>query len=249
MSTGYTRNDTSNNIAEGNVIRASDLDGEFDAVQTAFNSSSGHTHDGTSGEGGPITKLGPSQNVTVSASLLGPTSADDTIDLGTSSVQYKDLYIDGKAYIDELGENMLIGDGASVSLHFRDTDIGITSSADGKLDVDADLEVELTVSHADGVIDLNATTVDVSNDVKMSSDAAILHMGADDDIKVTHVADTGVLVTAGSSGTDAVQIQLRDSALNIGSSTDGQLDIDADVEVEITVSVAAGVVDINASEV
>ena len=123
MSTGYTRNDTSNNIAEGNVIRASDLDGEFDAVQTAFNSSSGHTHDGTSGEGGPITKLGPSQNVTVSASLLGPTSADDTIDLGTSSVQYKDLYIDGKAYIDELGENMLIGDGASVSLHFRDTDI------------------------------------------------------------------------------------------------------------------------------
>ena len=39
------------------------------------------------------------------------------------------------------------------------------------------------------------------------------HMGADDDIKVTHVADTGVLVTAGSSGTDAVQIQLRDSAL------------------------------------
>ena len=92
---------------------------------------------------GPDTKLGPSQNVTVSASLLGPTSADDTIDLGTSSVQYKDLYIDGKAYIDGLGENLLIGDGTA-AIHFRDTDIGITSSADGQLDIDADLEVELT---------------------------------------------------------------------------------------------------------
>ena len=31
MGTGYTRNDTVNNIADGNVINASDLDGEFDA--------------------------------------------------------------------------------------------------------------------------------------------------------------------------------------------------------------------------
>ena len=51
MGTGYTRNDTSNNIADGNVINASDLDGEFDAIQSAFNGSSGHTHDGTTGEG------------------------------------------------------------------------------------------------------------------------------------------------------------------------------------------------------
>ena len=29
MGTGYVRNDTSNNIADGNVINASDLDGEF----------------------------------------------------------------------------------------------------------------------------------------------------------------------------------------------------------------------------
>ena len=41
MGTGYTRNDTANNIADGNVINAADLDGEFDAVQSAFNASSG----------------------------------------------------------------------------------------------------------------------------------------------------------------------------------------------------------------
>ena len=58
MGTGYTRNDTSNNIADGNVINASDLDGEYDAIESAFGTS-GHTHDGTSGEGGPVTVLGP----------------------------------------------------------------------------------------------------------------------------------------------------------------------------------------------
>jgi hypothetical protein len=54
MGTGYTRNDTPNNIADGNVINASDLDGEFDAIQSAFNASTGHSHDGTSGEGPQI---------------------------------------------------------------------------------------------------------------------------------------------------------------------------------------------------
>ena len=34
MGTGYVRNDTGNNIADGNVINASDLDGEFDAIVT-----------------------------------------------------------------------------------------------------------------------------------------------------------------------------------------------------------------------
>ena len=54
MGTGYTRNDTPNNIADGNVINASDLDGEFDAIQAAFNATTGHSHDGTTGEGPQI---------------------------------------------------------------------------------------------------------------------------------------------------------------------------------------------------
>ena len=58
MGTGYTRNDTPNNIADGNVINASDLDGEFDAIQAAFNATTGHSHDGTTGEGPQITAAG-----------------------------------------------------------------------------------------------------------------------------------------------------------------------------------------------
>ena len=62
MGTGYTRNDTANNIADGNVINASDLDGEFDAIQTAFNASSGHSHDGTTGQGPKIDASGIADN-------------------------------------------------------------------------------------------------------------------------------------------------------------------------------------------
>ena len=58
MGTGYTRNDTPNNIADGNVINASDLDGEFDAIQAAFDGTSGHSHDGTTGEGPQIGAAG-----------------------------------------------------------------------------------------------------------------------------------------------------------------------------------------------
>jgi hypothetical protein len=69
MGTGYTRNDTPNNIADGNVINASDLDGEFDAVQAAFNGSTGHSHDGTTGEGPQIATAGLADNAVTTAKI------------------------------------------------------------------------------------------------------------------------------------------------------------------------------------
>jgi hypothetical protein len=91
MGTGYTRNDTANNIADGNIINASDLDGEFDAIVTAF-STSGHTHDGTAAEGGSIEKVGPGQQVTVTATAIQPTSADG-VALGSASNEFSDVYL------------------------------------------------------------------------------------------------------------------------------------------------------------
>ena len=70
MGTGYTRNDTANNIADGNVINASDLDGEFDAVQAAFNGTTGHSHDGTTGEGPQIAAGGIANNAVTTAKIL-----------------------------------------------------------------------------------------------------------------------------------------------------------------------------------
>jgi len=98
MGTGYTRNDTSNNIADGNVVNASDLDGEFDAVESAF-STSGHTHDGTAAEGGPVTVVGPAQDVVVSGTNVNPKTTN-TLDLGTASLKYKDAYLQGNITVD-----------------------------------------------------------------------------------------------------------------------------------------------------
>lgn len=99
--TGYVRNDVLNNIADGNVIAAADLDGEFDALQTAFSKTSGHSHDDLTGDGAPITKVGPAQDVIVGTTSITP-KLDDQIDLGSTSFQFKDLFLDGIAYIDDL---------------------------------------------------------------------------------------------------------------------------------------------------
>jgi hypothetical protein len=88
---GYTRNDSLNNIADGNIINAADLDGEFDALVAAFHAATGHVHDGTAANGAPITKVGPAQDVVVSSSAVTPKTTN-TMDLGSNTFQYKDLY-------------------------------------------------------------------------------------------------------------------------------------------------------------
>jgi len=92
--TGYVRADGTNNIADGNIINAADLDAEFDAVVAGFNASTGHKHDGTAAEGAPITKVGPTQDVVVSASSVLPKTTN-VVDVGSSSFKFKDVYLTG----------------------------------------------------------------------------------------------------------------------------------------------------------
>ena len=136
MGTGYTRNDTANNIADGNIINASDFDGEFDAIVTAF-STSGHTHDGTAAEGGAITKLGPAQQLTIAATAITP-STDDAFDLGSSGTEFKDLYIDGVAYID--------------AINFNGTAIASTAAELNIVDGDTSASTGVTIATSDQFI-------------------------------------------------------------------------------------------------
>jgi len=99
MGTGYVRADTANNIANGNVIDADDLDNEFNAVEAAFNASTGHTHDGTTSEGAPIEVIGPAQDIVATTTVLRP-KTNNTVDLGTSSLKYKDVYLAGDLNLD-----------------------------------------------------------------------------------------------------------------------------------------------------
>ena len=112
-------------------------------------------------------------------------------------------------------------------LTFGDAASFVQQSSDGVLRIDGE-----------ATIDMNASTaVTVSNDLKLDSDAAVLGFGADNDVTLTHVADSALLLN------DAIKMTFRDSALSVSSSTDGQLDVDADTEVEIT----APTIDLTAS--
>ena len=100
MGTGYVRNDTGNNIADGNVINASDLDGEFDAVQAAFNGSTGHSHDGTTGEGPQIDTAGIADSAVETAKINN--GAVTTDKLGADAVtgaKIGDDQIDSEHYV------------------------------------------------------------------------------------------------------------------------------------------------------
>ena len=90
---GYTRQD-GGNISNGNIIDATDLNAEFDKLQTAFASSGGHTHDGTSDGGARIEVVGPNGEVTVSASSVTPKVSTD-VDVGTASLKFNNANFKG----------------------------------------------------------------------------------------------------------------------------------------------------------
>ena len=126
---GYTRQAAAN-IATGSVIDADDFNDEYNQIQSAFNASTGHTHDGTAAEGAPIEKIGPSQDVVCTASLLRPKTTN-TIDLGTTSLQYKDAFFDGTVKTDTLtvDENATITGNLTVSGTFTDSGSGTQTAA------------------------------------------------------------------------------------------------------------------------
>ena len=97
---GYTRQATAN-IVTGAVIDAADFNAEYNAIEGAFNASSGHAHDGTAGNGPPISNLGPAQDFVVTSSVVRP-KVTNTYDFGTNSIEWKDGFFDGTLRTDIL---------------------------------------------------------------------------------------------------------------------------------------------------
>jgi hypothetical protein len=124
---GYTRQST---YANGDIIQASDSNDEFNQLVSVFDISTGHKHNGTVGEGPVIGLIGdpgvatPLNKVVVDDTnnrvgvfvdvssstveqvrfqdgLIVPVTTND-VDLGTGSLQFKDLYLDGTATVDGL---------------------------------------------------------------------------------------------------------------------------------------------------
>ena len=56
MGAEYTRQSAAE-IVDGEVAEAADFNNEFNQIEAFAAASTGHTHDGTTAEGGPVTKL------------------------------------------------------------------------------------------------------------------------------------------------------------------------------------------------
>ena len=193
MGTGYTRNDTGNNIADGNVINAADFDGEFDAIVSAF-ATDGHTHDGTAAEGGPIQKLGPSQEVEVDSGAIFPAS-DGVTDLGKTTKEWKDLYIDGVINTDNMSADAAtITGNASVGGTFN---VGGATTLTGA----ASLSNTLAVSAASafkGAVSVEST-LRVTGDSDVSNLSASGTLDVAGEATVANISASGTLDVAGTT--------------------------------------------------
>jgi len=152
MGDTYTRQSS---YTDGDVITAAHTNDEFNQLLAAFASSSGHTHDGTAAEGGPITKL-LGNTLTFGAGTAG-TDITVTFDGETSDGVMK--WMEDEDYF-EFSDDILIA--STEKLQFRDTAIYINSSADGQLDIVADTEVQIA-----------ATTVDINGAVDISGNLTV----------------------------------------------------------------------------
>jgi hypothetical protein len=168
----------------GDVIAAADTNDEFNQLISAFNASTGHTHDGTAGDGGPVSVLRDSnaynrillddsnnhlefyvnvssssvQQLRIQDGAIVPIT-DNDIDLGTSLLEFKNLYIDGTANIDSL-----VADTADINAGTVDAVIGGTTPAAGTFTT---LTANTSLALASG-----ATVTAILDEDTMSSDSA-----------------------------------------------------------------------------
>ena len=250
MGANYTRQST---YADGDTISAADTNDEFNQLLAAFAASTGHTHDGTTGEGGPITALATNA---VTFGTGADTDISVTFDANTNDGVI--TWMEDEDYF-QFSDAVLMS--TTEKIQFRDTAIYLNSSTDGQLDIVADTEVQIAATTIDvnGNLDVSGTVVgastisagtafvpDASDGAALGTsslefsdlflaDAAVINLGADQDTTLTHVADTGILLNS------TRQLQFGDSGTYIHQSADGVLDLVSDTEIEIN----ATTIDIN----
>jgi len=231
---------------------------------------------GTIGSGN-ITSSGTIQGTTITATTAFVPDASDGAALGTTSLEFSDLFLADGAVINlgadqdvtltHVADTGILLNG-SRQLQFGDSGTYIHQSADGVLDLVSDTELEL-----------NATTIDINGNVEVSgsltgagtvqgttitattafvpdaadgaalgttslefsdlflADGAVISLGNDQDVTLTHVADTGILLNGTS------QLQFNDASQNITAPSATVLDINATDEIELN----ATLVDVNAN--
>ena len=200
MGTTYTRQSS---IADGDTITAALFNNEYNQLLNAFayasSSTTGHQHDGTAAEGGNIHTIGDQdflnkivadstnnrwgvfvevssaavEQIRIADGVVSPVT-DSDVDLGTSSLYFKNAYIDA-----------ITTTGAITS---SSTMQGTTITA-----------TTAFVPDANAGAALGTTSLEFSN--LFLSDSAVINFGNEQDITLTHTPDTGLTTNGTFQGT------------------------------------------------
>ena len=168
MGATYTRQSS---YTDGDVITAAHTNSEFDQLLAAFQASSGHTHDGTANEGGPITKL-LGTAITIGD---GTSGTDIAVTFDGESNDGILTWMEDEDYF-QFSDDILIS--STEKLYFNDTGTHIFSNADGDLDLVSDG----TNADAIKLASAGGITLDAAGDIILDADG--------DDITLKNGSDT-----------------------------------------------------------
>ncbi len=219
--TGYSSRQSS--YTTGDTISAADSNDEFDAIVTAFGTS-GHTHDGTAGNGGALSKLTGSNSITIGAATAG---TDITVTFDGETNDGVLLWMEDEDYFkfnDDImvidNENIIFGTDSNVLIGY---DEATTDSLRIKAAEGAALAITLCADEGD----------DAGDEWKLNvADGGVLTLGNDINSAGTHVTHltltphaTVASSTAAFAGgvTIAGDLTISGDDLTMGTNTSGHI--------------------------
>ena len=219
----------------------------------------GHRHDGTAGHGGNVHTIGDldflnkivvdSTNnrwgffVEVSSSAVEQIRiqdgaivpvTDNDIDLGTSSLEFKDAYFDGTVTTDALVadtadinggtiDGSIIGGSSAAAGSF--TTIAASGAITGSSTIEGTTITATTAFVPDASDGAALGTASLEFSDLFLADGAVVNFGDDQDVTLTHVADTGLLLNS------TMALQFNDASQYINAPTATVLHINATDEI------------------
>jgi hypothetical protein len=257
---GYTRQSS---FVDGDTITAAIFNDEFNQLLNAFNNSTGHKHDGTTAEGPVIALIGDSGSSPVNKVLIDTANnhiefwidvsstsvqqmyiadgailpvTDNDIDLGSSSLEFKDLYLDGTANIDSLVADTADINGGTIdgaTIATSDITVGASKTLDVSSGTLTLADDQISGDKVEGGT-IAATTITALTYGSLSDGTITITAFVDED---DMTSDSATLIPTQQSVKAYVDAQVTAQDLDFQGDSGGALSIDLDSE---TLTIAGG---------